>query len=41
MQITPNQFRKNMRLENFDYGSSGAYFVTIVTYQRALLFGKY
>ncbi len=33
------QRRKKMRLENFDYGSPGAYFVTIVTYQHEKLFG--
>ena len=33
------QRRKKMRLENFDYRSPGAYFVTIVTYQHEKLFG--
>jgi hypothetical protein len=32
--------RRSIRLPNYDYSQSGAYFITIVTYQRALLFGK-
>jgi putative transposase len=32
--------RKSIRLKNFDYAQPGGYFITIVTYQRALLFGK-
>ena len=31
--------RKKLRLKQYDYSSSGAYFVTICTYQRAALFG--
>ncbi len=32
--------RSSMRLRDFDYASSGAYFVTICTAQRAHLFGE-
>src|SRR5687768_1643692 len=32
--------RRSIRLQNYDYSQPGAYFVTIVTYQRALLFGR-
>ncbi|GAB4577730.1 MAG: transposase [Anaerolineales bacterium] len=32
--------RRSIRLKGYDYTQSGAYFVTIVTYQRAHLFGK-
>jgi hypothetical protein len=31
--------RRSIRLKNYDYASSGAYFVTIVTHQRQCLFG--
>jgi len=31
--------RKTMRLKEFDYSNPGAYFVTIVTHDRACLFG--
>jgi putative transposase len=31
--------RKSPRLQGYDYSQSGAYFVTICTYQRAHLFG--
>lgn len=31
--------RKNIRLREFDYSWPGAYFITICTYQRQLLFG--
>ena len=30
--------RKPLRLENYDYASNGAYFVTICTYEKAHLF---
>ena len=30
--------RKRLRLKNFDYGSSGAYFITICTKDRKILF---
>ena len=33
--------RKNsLRLQGYDYSSVGAYFITIVTYQREILFGE-
>ncbi|MBI5352228.1 MAG: hypothetical protein HZB50_06280 [Chloroflexi bacterium] len=32
--------RKSIRLQGYDYSHAGAYFVTIVTYQRDCLFGK-
>ena len=32
--------RKNLRLPDFDYSLPGIYFVTIVTQDRKLLFGK-
>ena len=32
--------RKSMRLREFDYSTPGAYFVTICTHQRRLLFGQ-
>jgi putative transposase len=34
------QGRRSIRLSGFDYAQSGAYFVTLVTYQRETLFGK-
>jgi REP element-mobilizing transposase RayT len=33
------KFRKSLRLPNFDYSQDGAYFITIVTQNRACLFG--
>jgi putative transposase len=32
--------RKSIRLQGYDYTQAGAYFVTIVTYQRDCLFGE-
>lgn len=32
--------RRSIRLKNYDYSSSGIYFVTICTYNRQCLFGK-
>ena len=32
--------RRSVRLKNYDYSQPGAYFVTITTHQRTLLFGK-
>jgi putative transposase len=32
--------RQSIRLENYDYSSNGAYFVTICTAQRLHLFGE-
>jgi putative transposase len=31
--------RRSIRLKDYDYGQSGAYFVTVVTHDRACLFG--
>jgi hypothetical protein len=40
MNINPEQLeRRNPRLEGFDYGLPGMYFVTICTQDRACLFG--
>ncbi len=44
MQNKPNfdpkiHHRKSIRLHGYDYTQAGAYFVTIVTYQRDCLFG--
>ena len=35
-----NRHRKSIRLQGYDYSLDGAYFVTMVTYQRDMLFGK-
>jgi REP element-mobilizing transposase RayT len=32
--------RRSIRLPHYDYSQPGAYFITIVTYRRALLFGQ-
>jgi len=32
--------RRSIRLKRYDYTSAGAYFITIVTYQRECLFGE-
>ena len=32
--------RRSIRLQGYDYSQAGAYFVTIVTWQREMLFGK-
>jgi len=32
--------RRSIRLKDWDYSQSGAYFITIVTYRRECLFGK-
>jgi len=40
MQYDPQKHhRRSIRLKNYDYASSGAYFVTIVTHGRQCLFG--
>ncbi len=40
-KFDPNKHhRKSIRLQGYDYSQTGAYFVTIVTYQRDCLFGK-
>ena len=40
MDTPPLPRRKTIRLQNYDYSQSGAYFVTICTAQRQPLFGK-
>jgi putative transposase len=35
-----NQYRHSLRLINYDYCLPGAYFVTVVSWQRVCLFGK-
>jgi len=41
MSLFRNRFRiESARLEGFDYGSNGAYFITIVTQNRRRYFGK-
>jgi putative transposase len=41
MSINPvPNYRRSIRLKEYDYSSPGAYFVTVVTYQRACLFGE-
>src|SRR5690242_15693338 len=32
--------RRSVRLKEYDYSQAGAYFVTIVTYRRELIFGE-
>lgn len=32
--------RRSIRLKNYDYSSAGAYYVTIVTFRRDILFGE-
>ncbi|MBL8077080.1 MAG: hypothetical protein JNM55_03885 [Anaerolineales bacterium] len=44
--MSPSKFdpkkhhRRSIRLQGYDYSQAGAYYVTIVTYQRDCLFGK-
>jgi len=41
MSLFRNQYRiETTRLKGYDYTSPGAYFITICTYQRSLLFGR-
>ena len=41
MKYDPSKHhRRSIRLPGYDYASPGAYFVTIVTYRHACLFGK-
>ena len=35
-----NNYRKTIRLKDYDYSQAGAYFVTICTYNREYLFGE-
>jgi len=40
-KFDPNKHhRKSIRLPGYDYSQTGAYFVTIVTFQRECIFGK-
>ena len=32
--------RKSIRLDGYDYSSTGAYFITLITYHRQHLFGE-
>lgn len=36
----PVNNRQSMRLKNYDYSSTGAYFVTILSYERTNIFGR-
>jgi len=36
----PTYHRRSIRLDGFDYSQNGAYFVTLVTFQRQCLLGK-
>ncbi|GAB4180542.1 MAG: transposase [Calditrichia bacterium] len=41
MKYDPNRHhRKSIRLQGYDYSSPGAYFITMCTHQRAMLFGN-
>ena len=40
MATTPQNHRRPLRLQDFDYSQNGAYFVTIVTQGRRCLFGE-
>jgi REP element-mobilizing transposase RayT len=41
MKFNPQKHhRRSIRLKGYDYSSAGAYFVTIVTWQREMLFGE-
>ena len=40
MEIPPLPHRKTIRLQNYDYSQSGAYFVTICTAQRSAILGN-
>jgi putative transposase len=41
MKFNPEKHhRQSTRLKNYDYASSGAYFVTICTFQRECIFGE-
>ena len=40
MDSMQNHHRKSIRIKEYDYSQAGAYFVTIVTYQRDCLVGK-
>ncbi len=36
----PRQYRKSIRLKNYDYSQAGLYFITICMYNKACLFGE-
>ena len=41
MKFDPQKHhRRSVRLQGYDYAQAGAYFVTLVTYQREALFGE-
>jgi REP element-mobilizing transposase RayT len=41
MKFDPQKHhRRSVRLKRYDYTQAGAYFITMVTYQRELLFGE-
>jgi len=40
MNHTNNHHRRSIRLKGFDYASPGAYFITLITYRHACLFGE-
>jgi putative transposase len=41
MKFDPQKHhRRSIRLPDYDYSQSGAYFITVVTHQRACLFGE-
>ena len=41
MKFDPQKHhRRSIRLQEYDYAQAGAYFVTLVTYQRDVLFGE-
>jgi hypothetical protein len=40
MSVSGGHRRRSTRLRDYDYGRAGAYYVTIVAYQRACLFGR-
>ena len=41
MKFDPQKHhRRSIRLKNYDYAQPGGYFITIVTYQREMLFGE-
>ncbi len=37
--MNPNHHRRSIRLKGYDYTRDGAYFITLVAYQRAEVFG--
>ncbi len=41
MKFDPQKHhRRSIRLKGYDYSQAGAYFVTMVTWQREMLFGE-